>query len=177
MITGEPGTTADVGRTAGARSVFEQFPVIRILGEESGMGADGPAQEAMATALDAFPQIDGVWCQGGDVGVLQAFIDANRPFVPIAGEAGNDFRKIARKHDIPIISVGQTPAMAAVSIRLAIEMLKDGVEIPQEIILPLSVREGKELVEGVDYFPAIESNFFVVGDLPNCGLTFAPDER
>lgn len=176
MITGVPGTTVDNGRTSGAKSVFEQYPDIEILGEQPGMWADGPAQTAMATALAAFPQIDGVWCQGGTTGVVRAFIDAGRPFVPIAGEAENGFRKLAAQYKIPYISVGQTPAMVAVSIKLTIDMLKDGIEVPQEINVPLPIVYSDKAVEGVDYFPEVKDNFFVAFQLPECGVMFTAEE-
>ena len=176
MITGVPGTTVDNGRNEGAKEVFSKYPDIEILGEQPGMWADGPAQTAMATALAAFPEIDGVWCQGGDTGVLRAFMDAGRDFVPVAGEAENGFRKLAAEHNIPIISVGQTPAMVAVSIKLAIDMLKDGIEVPQEINVPLPIVEGKNMVEGVDYFPDLKDNFFVAFQLPECGVMFTGEQ-
>jgi len=176
MITGVPGTTVDNGRNAGAHAVFDNTPGIEILGEQPGMWADGPAQTVMATALAAFPEIDGVWCQGGDTGVLRAFMDAGRDFVPVAGEAENGFRKLAAEYNIPIISVGQTPAMVAVSIKLAIDMLKDGIEVPQEINVPLPIVEGKDMVEGVDYFPDVKDNFFVAFQLPECGVMFTADQ-
>ncbi len=148
MITGVPGTTVDNGRNAGAHSVFDKNPDIKVLGEQPGMWADGPAQTVMANALTAYPQIDGVWCQGGDTGVLKAFQDAKKPFVPVAGEAENGFRKLAVANNIPIISVGQTPAMVAVSIKLAIDMLKDGIEVPQDINVPLPVRTLDQMKAG-----------------------------
>jgi ribose transport system substrate-binding protein len=176
MITGVPGTTVDNGRNAGAHSVFDKTPGIKVLGEQPGMWADGPAQTVMATALGAFPQIDGVWCQGGDTGVLKAFMDAKKPFVPVAGEAENGFRKLAVQNKIPVISVGQTPAMVAVSIKLAIDMLKDGLEVPQDINVPLPVRTLDQMKSGVDYFPEVKDNFFVAFQLPECGVLFTADE-
>ena len=140
------------------------------------MWADGPAQTVMATALGAYPQIDGVWSQGGDTGVLKAFQDAKRPFVPVAGEAENGFRKLAAANKIPIISVGQTPAMSAVSIKLAIDMLKDGLEVPQDINVPLPVVDSTTMKEGVDYFPEVKDNFFNAFMLPTCGVKFTADE-
>jgi len=176
MITGVPGTTVDNGRNAGAHSVFEQYPDIEVLGEQPGMWADGPAQTVMATALAAFPEIDGVWCQGGTTGAVRAFMDAGRDFVPIAGEAENGFRKLSAEYGIPMISVGQTPAMVAVSIKLAIDMLKDGIEVPQEINVPLPIVKGETMVEGVDYFPEVKDNFFVAFQLPECGVLFTAAE-
>jgi len=176
MITGVPGTTVDNGRNAGAKSVFEQYPDIEILGEQPGMWADGPAQTAMSTALAAFPQIDGVWCQGGDTGVIRAFMDAGRPFVPIAGESENGFRKLAAEHNIPYISVGQTPAMVAVAIKLAIDMLNEGIEVPQEINVPLPVVTHDTAIAGVDYVPDVKDNFFMAFQLPECGVLFTAEE-
>jgi ribose transport system substrate-binding protein len=176
MITGVPGTTVDNGRNAGAHSVFDATPGIEVLGEQPGMWADGPAQTVMSTALAAFPEIDGIWCQGGTTGVIRAFMDAGRDFVPVAGEAENGFRKLAAEHNIPIISVGQTPAMVAVSIKLAIDMLKDGIEVPQEINVPLPIVTSDTMVEGVDYAPDVKDNFFMAFQLPECGVLFTADQ-
>ena len=176
MITGVPGTTVDNGRNAGAHSVFDKTPDIKVLGEQPGMWADGPAQTVMATALGAFPQIDGVWARAATRASSRPSWTPSGPFVPIAGEAENGFRKLAAQHKIPIISVGQTPAMVAVSIKLAIDMLKDGIEVPQEINVPLPDRRGRQVVEGRDYFPEVKDNFFVAFQLPECGVMFTADE-
>ena len=175
MITGVPGTTVDNGRNAGAHSVFDKTPGIKILGEQPGMWANGPAQTVMANALAAFPQIDGVWLQGGGPGAMKAFQDAKRPFVPMAGEAENGFRQMAAENNIPIISVGQTPAMVAVSIKLATDMLQ-GLEVPQDISVPLPIAQNPGLVEGKDYFPKVNPNMFVAFQLPQCGVLFNADE-
>ena len=39
----------------------------------------------MASVLATHPDINGVWNEGGADGVLQAFLKANRPLVPITG--------------------------------------------------------------------------------------------
>ncbi len=175
MITGVPGTTVDNGRNKGAQEVWAQNPGIKIIGQQPGMWADGPAQTVMATALGAFPTIDGVWCQGGDTGVVKAFLDAKRPLVPIAGEAENGFRKYAVQYKIPIISVGQTPAMVCVAEKLCTDMLQ-GMEVPQDINVPLPVVTSDQLKAGVNYFPDVTDNFFDDILLPLCGVQFTIDQ-
>ena len=72
--------------------------------------------------LPSLPQIDGIWCQGGTDGVIKAFIAANRPLPPSAGEAENGFRKFMVGYDgrrSNGISIGQPPFLSVISLELA----------------------------------------------------------
>jgi ribose transport system substrate-binding protein len=176
MVTGVTGVPEDTRRVGGAHSVFDKTPGIKILGEQPGQWANGPAQAVMATALGAYPKIDGVWCEGGDFGVVKAFQDAGKPFVPIAGEAENGFRKLAKENNIPIISIGNAPPMAAVALKVVIDMLKDGAEVPQDIILPPPTAKSPDLVDGRDFFSAQPDTLFVAIQIPACNIQFTADD-
>ena len=176
MITGVAGTEVDNGRTGGAKDVFAKYPDIKILGEQPGMWANGPAQAAMATALGAFPKIDGVWCQGGDFGVLKAFQDANRPFVPVGGEAENGFRRLAAELKIPVTSVGQSPSLSAVAFKVALDMLKDGAEMPEYIYIPPPTATYPDIVDGRDYFSELPDTFFSAIQIPQCNIKFNAEQ-
>ena len=58
--------------------------------------------------------------QGGSNGVIQAMKDAGHPWVPVAGESENGFRKaIAENKDAGLkgISIGQSPGLVAVAMK------------------------------------------------------------
>ena len=176
MITGVAGTEVDNGRTGGAKAVFEKYPDIKILGEQPGMWANGPAQAAMATALGAFPKIDGVWCQGGDFGVLKAYQDAGRPFVPVGGEAENGFRRMAAEMDIPVTSVGQSPSLSAVALKVALDILMEGAEMPEYINIPPPTATSPDIVDGRDYFSNLPDTFFSAIQIPQCNILFNAEQ-
>ncbi len=177
MVNGVPGTSVDSDRNKGAKDAFSKSPDIKVLAELDGEWDSGKAQTVMADFLATKPKVDGVWVQGGTPGVLQAFKDAKYPFVPMAGEAENGFRKaLATMKDQGLvgISVGQTPGMVAVSMRVALELLQ-GKTLPRVIAMPLPIATTEAIKEGVDYFPNLPDDFFTAINIPACGVNLTPD--
>ncbi|MCC7449544.1 MAG: ABC transporter substrate-binding protein [Anaerolineae bacterium] len=177
MVNGVPGTSVDSDRQKGAKDVFAKNPDIKVIAELEGQWDSGKAQTVMANLLATKPKIDGVWIQGGGPGVLQAFKDAKYPFVPMAGEAENGFRKaLAENKDKGLvgISVGQTPGMVAVSMRVAIELLQ-GRKMPRVIAMPLPIATTEDLKEGVTYFANLPDDFFTPIKIPACGVNLTPE--
>ena len=94
MVTGVAGTQVDLDRNKGADSVWAKNPGIKVVNRFTGMWDSSTAERNTAAVLPSLPKIDAIWCQGGTDGVLKAFISANRPLPPTAGEAENGFRKM-----------------------------------------------------------------------------------
>jgi ribose transport system substrate-binding protein len=178
MVNGVAGTSVDTDRQKGAKEVFAKSPDIKIIAELEGKWDSGRAQTVMADFLATKAKVDGVWIQGGGPGVLQAFKDAKVPLVPMAGEAENGFRKaLATMKDQGLvgISVGQTPGMVAVSMRVALELLQ-GKKLPRVIAMPLPVASTEDVKEGVHYFPDLPDDFFTAIKIPACGVNLTPEE-
>jgi len=95
ILDGIAGTSADTMRNEGAMSVFANYPDIKILGEAHAGWDYNQAKTVVEGFLSEFPQIDGVWSQGGAMtqAALDAFIAAGRPLVPMSGEANNGLLK------------------------------------------------------------------------------------
>lgn len=172
MVTGVAGTSVDIDRTTGGKEIFAQNPGIKVVAEVVGNWDTGTAQKVMADLLATRDDIDGVWAQGGTPGVVQAFIDAGKPFVPVAGEAENGFRKqLAQYKDEGLagISIGQSPGLVAVSIQAALELLQ-GHELPRVIAAPLPIATTENLESGVNYFPELPDSFFTPIQFKSCGV-------
>jgi ribose transport system substrate-binding protein len=178
MINGVAGTSVDRDRTAGAKEVFSKNPDIKIVAEVNGDWDPGKAQQVASTALSSYSDIGGVWCQGGTDGVVRAFQQASRPFVPIAGEAENGFRKQLlqfKDQGLRGISVGQSPGLVAVSMRAALDMLS-GMELPISIAVPLPVASSDDLKDGVNVFSNLPDNFFTPIQISQCGVNLTADQ-
>src|SRR5690606_13186528 len=93
-----------------------------------------------------------VWCQGGDTGVVRAFQQAGKDIPPIAGEAENGFRKLAAELKFPMLSIGQSPALSAMSIKVALAILQ-GQKVPRAVSVPLPTATTETLKPGENYFP------------------------
>ena len=158
MVRGVAGTFVDQERTRAANDVFGKHPDIKTT-EVYGNWDDGTAQKVVANALASSPKFDGVWSQGGDTGVVRAFQQAGQDIPPIAGEAENGFRKLDAQLKFPMLSIGQSPALSALSIKVALAILK-GEKVPQSVSAPLPTATTDTLKAGENFFPDLPDSFF-----------------
>ena len=177
-VRGLPGNSVDRDRHLGFREVMEaegnDFEIIEVIGN----WADGDAQNATADAIAVHGQFDGVFTQGGSTGTVQAMIDAGHPFVPVAGEAENGFRKLIAAHSdegLIGISYGQSPGLVAISMKAAISALQ-GEALPQLISVPLPVADYTTLEDGVNFWSDLTDNFFTPNEFPPCGVNITAPE-
>ncbi|WP_158971182.1 sugar ABC transporter substrate-binding protein [Chachezhania sediminis] len=136
---------------------------------------DGTTQKVVADAIAVHGQFDAVIGQGGSNGIVQALKDAGHPWVPVAGESENGFRKaIAEYSDEGLkgISIGQSPGLVAVAMKAAISAL-EGNPMPQLISVPLPVATYKDLADGQNFWSELPDNFFTVNEFPPCGVNIS----
>jgi ribose transport system substrate-binding protein len=109
---------------------------------------------------------------------VRAFLEAGRDLVPFSGEAENGFRKQMlefRDQGFQAISIGQSPALVAVSIRAALDLLS-GIEVPSRISVPLPIVTSADLEPGVNVFPDAPDNFFTDISIAECNVSFTYEE-
>lgn len=170
MVRGVAGTFVDNERYKGGKDEFKKHSQIKTT-EVYGKWDNGTAQKVTADALASGSGFDAVWCEGGDSGVVRAFLQAGAKVPPIGGEAENGFRKLAAKDGFPILSIGQSPALSALSIKAAIQLLQ-GHKLPRAISVPLHAVTNATLKEGRNYFPGVPDSFYAAINIPECGLDF-----
>lgn len=170
MVRGVAGTFVDRERTKGGRSVFKNHPDLKIT-EVYGNWDNGTAQKVTANAIASGTQFDAVWSQGGDSGVVNAFKQHGQKIPPIAGEGENGFRIAAAKEKFPMLSIGQSAGLVALSMKVALSVLQ-GEKVPQSIQSPLNLVTNDNLEEGKNYFKDIPDSFFDAVSVPDCGLHF-----
>lgn len=88
LITGVPGTSVDLYRTAAAKAEFAKFPGIHIVASQPGDWAEAPAKSAMTSIFTSHPPstINGIWTQVGCYAITQLYLQKKLPLVPCAGE-------------------------------------------------------------------------------------------
>jgi ribose transport system substrate-binding protein len=173
MVNGVAGTSVDADRQKGAMDVFSQHPDIQVIAVV-GKWDPGTAQTVTANQLASDPDIAGVWCQGGTDGVVRAFQAAGLAVPPVAGEGENGFRK-QMLQGVQGLSLAQSPALVAVSIRVALDLLQ-GMEVPSAIAVPIPSATNEELKPGVNVFPDGPDNFFTAISIDACGASFTYEE-
>lgn len=174
VVRGVAGTFVDQERMRGLKDVISDKSGIETT-EIYGNWDDGTAQKAAANALASGTTFDAVWSQGGDTGILRAFEQAGQEMPPIAGEAGNGYRKAAKEKGFPILSIGQSPALSALSIKVALDILQ-GKEVPRKVSAPLPAVTNDQLESGKNFFPDQPDSLFTAINIPTCGLNFDIDK-
>ncbi len=88
-LTGLSGNQIAADRWAGAQEVFAANPNIKVLADAPAEWEQSLAEEKMQAWVTAFPQIDGVWADGGPsaVGVINVLEKNNMDMIPVSGEA------------------------------------------------------------------------------------------
>ena len=99
VLDGMAGAGVGEMRSSGLQKALDELPDggknINILATYYADWAYDKGKQATEQALAAYPEIDGVWSQGGAMtqGALEAFQAAGRPLVPMTGEDSNGFLK------------------------------------------------------------------------------------
>ncbi len=176
-VRGVPGNSVDRDRHEGFREAMAEDPGIQV-SEVVGNWDDGTGQKAVADTLAVTGGVDGIYTQGGSTGVTHAVLDSHKPLIPIAGEGENGFRKLIAansKDGLLGDSAGQSPALSAVSLKVALAVL-GGQSVPAEISVPIPSANYKTLEPGKNYFPELSDTFFAAHDFPVCDINLTAQQ-
>jgi ribose transport system substrate-binding protein len=147
MDEGITGTGGADEENQGAFMAFKKFPGIHIVDQYDGQWADAPSEAGMASVLATHPDINGVWNEGGADGVLQAFLKANRPLVPITGFAFNNFMLDPFLHPgLKMTTVSNPIYMSVTGLEDAIAVL-EGKHVPKNYSFPITQYEYPSLLK------------------------------
>jgi ribose transport system substrate-binding protein len=176
-VRGLPGNSVDRDRHLGFREVMEKegkFQIVEVVGNWD----DGTAQKATADALAVHGKFEAVFTQGGSTGSVRAMMDAKHPFVPMAGEGENGYRKLIAQHageGLKGFSYSQSPGLVAISMKAAISAL-EGNPMPQLISVPIPAVDYTTLKDNVNYWSNLSDNFFAANEFPACGVNVTAPE-
>ena len=172
VLNGIAGTATDSLRWGGAEEVFKQYPDIEILGSANASWDYAQGKAAMESMLSAYPEIDGVWSQGGAMtqGAIDAFIAAGRDLVPMTSEGNNGaIRAWIENKDkgLSCIAPSNPTYTSAEALRVVIKAL-NGEDIPGNVGMDIeTVTE-----ENVDqyYRSDMPDSFWVLTELDDATL-------
>lgn len=143
VLNGIAGTATDALRWQGAEEVFANYPDIEILGSANADWDYAKGKAAVESMLSAYPQIDGVWSQGGAMtqGAIDAFLAAGRPLVPMGGEGNNGMIRAwveNRDNGLSCIAPSNPTYTSAEALRVVIKAL-NGEEVPSNVVMDMEV--------------------------------------
>lgn len=140
VLNGPAGVSVSEQRWQGAKAVFKHYPHIKILNESNDAYNVAPAESTVASLLPNYPQIDGVWSQGGalSAGAVLAFQHAHRKVPPITGENYNQFLKQWVKYHLDAVAVEQPNWLGEIALYALVRHL-EGLKVPHNINVPFQV--------------------------------------
>jgi len=144
VLNGLAGNSVNNARWSGAEEVFSQYPDIKVLGSAYAGWDYTEGKAAVESMLSAYPEIDGVWSQGGAMtqGAIDAFIANSRPLVPMTGEAGNGFLRTWKKYmgvdNFDSMAPNYTATISVTALNTLIDALQ-GEDVEKDIVIPMGV--------------------------------------
>ncbi len=139
-LNGPAGVSVSDDRRRGAEPVFKANPGITILAETNTPYNAAPAQEAVTNLLFRYPEIDGIWSQGGalSAGAVTAFEKQGRKIGPITGENYRQFLEMWKAKHLDAWAAQQPNWLAAFAVYASVKALQ-GADIPRYIDVPLPI--------------------------------------
>lgn len=175
ILDGMAGNKISEQREQGLRKAMSELPDggknINVLNTYYADWAYDKGKQATEQALAAYPNIDGVFSQGGAMtqGAIEAFVAAGRKLVPMTGEDNNGFLKLWKKmipQGLKSIAASEPTWMGAVALDEAL-MALEGKPIPKKYYIPIPTITEKDLDKYVR--PDLSDSFW-------CNTHLSPEE-
>ncbi len=163
----------------GALSVFNKYPDIHIIDTMYSNWDAATAEQNFSTAIASYPNINGIWSEGGSYGIISAFQNAHRSLVPTTGRGSNGFRLAMLNPTLKAagfrgFSVGQPPLLGALGLEYAVKIL-EGQKVPHHVWTSAATATSSQLQLGVNVFknfpPSYDADFTGYD-----GLTFTTNQ-
>jgi ribose transport system substrate-binding protein len=139
-LGGIPGNSYTAAGWKGAQEAFEGAE-IEVLAFKDTDWSEDKAKVVMSDLIAAYPEIDGIWADGGQVtaGASKALLAAGRPLVPVTGDDYNGIMKLydQEKANQPRFDIGlisEPTWESVVALRMALAILR-GEAIQKEWII------------------------------------------
>jgi ribose transport system substrate-binding protein len=104
------------------------------------------ARAVMAGLLGSLPEIDGIWCDGGQdaAGAVDALLAARRKLVPVTGDDNNGLLKLyaalaARAPEFSFGLISEPTWQGVIALRAALTLLGGGSVPKRQIVLPAMI--------------------------------------
>lgn len=141
VLNGIAGTATDALRWGGAEEVLKNFPDIEVIGTANASWDYAEGKAAMESMLSAYPQIDGVWSQGGAMtqGAIDAFNAAGRKLVPMTSEGNNGAIRAwieNKENGLSCIAPSNPTYTSAEALRVAVKAL-NGETVSNKVVMDI----------------------------------------
>ena len=165
-LNGISGLSTSEMRFEGAKSAFDKYPDIEILAVEDANWDYAMGKTVTSDLLAAYPEIDGVWSQGGamTLGAIEAFQAANRPLVPMTGEDNNGLMKAWYASGSEGIGCAKPTWLARIALENTVKLMA-GETVEKDQIYPVQTITTADIPSFVH--PDLSDDVWCGTELPN----------
>lgn len=169
-LGGLPGNSYTAAAWGAAEPILKDAGV-NVLAFKDAFWEEDRAKVVMSDLIAAYPQIDGIWADGGQVatGALKALQAANRPLVPVTGD---DYNGVMRLYDenkesqpnFQFFSISEPTWESALALRAALDILRGNEVAKNQILDPKPITKDNYQ----DYYrPNLPDAVFADTELPD----------
>jgi len=172
MNSGVSGTGTDTIHNAAAMSVFDRYPEIEVVSQYWSNWDAVQSKTNTLEALAAHPEVDGIWSQDGEYGVVQALQQSGHAMIPVTGEMSNGFRNQLmelKDEGLTGVSSGSGPTVGAYAFKLAMAVLTgdiDKEDLPHNVEFPLPWVPAADVQVGDPADPGAGGNTWPLDEVP-----------
>ena len=141
LVEGVVGGKPNAEILSGVEETLQDYPDITVVASVVGESSDSVTEKALTGVLPTLDEVGGVISWGGTSGILSAFEKADRPLPALAFDnSGESLAKLAELYeqdpDFSGAGVFTDPGQGAAAFQ-ATMLMKDGTELPKNIITPV----------------------------------------
>jgi len=172
MNSGVSGTATDTIHNEAAKSVFAKYPGIQVVAQYWSNWDAVQSKTNTLKALAAHPDVNGIWSQDGEYGVVQALQQVGHKLIPVTGEMSNGYRnQLMTLHAKGLVGVssGSAPTGGAYAFKLAMELLTGEIKesaLPHNVQFPLPWVPWDKVKIGDSLKPAKGGNAWPLDKVP-----------
>jgi ribose transport system substrate-binding protein len=144
-LGGLPGNSYTAAGWGAAESLLKSAG-IEVLAFRDAYWEEDRAKVIMSDLIVAYPQIDGVWADGGQVstGALKALLAANKPLIPVCGDDYNGLLRMYDKYkdkypEFKFSAISEPTWESAIALRTALKILKGEKVNSKQMIKPKGI--------------------------------------
>ena len=171
MNGGVSGTTTDKIQCDSAKNVLKNYPQVKLVAQYWSNWDPVQSKTNTLKALAGNPDVDAIWSQDGEYGVVQALESTNHKMIPVSGNQANGFMWQMEKYanqGLHGIASGSPTFVGAYAFKLAMELLTGSIseaDLPHNVQFPHPWAPFDQLKLG-DPSDVSSGNYFPLDQVP-----------
>jgi ribose transport system substrate-binding protein len=165
IMMGLAGNTYAEDVLRGVREGMSKYPDVKEVALAYGAWSPVEGKTAMEGMLATGEQIDGVINDGGNmgIGIIDAYLDAGEPFVPMCGDDGNGWLRKAKENKVAFLACQGGAEQMADAVEFAVKTLK-GEPVARDVLAPIQTFDETQLDK---YYRAdLNDQYWAINKLP-----------